>query len=115
MDITILAALNSITEYQAAPTEKTIYHCTQLIDDLSWNNESFIEYKSSDMQLWLHGDSAYLLAAKSRSPISGYFFLSDTLLKTLEFLRRMAPLAGASMLKTSLLINGLTCLLGKAI
>ena len=32
----------------------------------------------------------------------------------LPLLRRMEPLAGASMLKTSLLINKLTCVLGNA-
>ena len=33
----------------------------------------------------------------------------------LVMLRRIAPLAGASMLKTSLIINELTCILGNAI
>ena len=30
------------------------------------------------MQLWVHGDAAYLIAKKSRSQIAGYFFLSNT-------------------------------------
>ena len=30
------------------------------------------------MQLWLHGDAAYVVAAKSRSRIDGYLFLLDT-------------------------------------
>ena len=33
----------------------------------------------------------------------------------MQLLRRIAPLAGASVLKTSLLINELTCILGNAI
>ena len=70
MDITILAALNSITEYQAAPTEKMIAHCTQVLYYVSWDPQSAIIYKSIDVQPWVHGDAAYLVAAKALSRIA---------------------------------------------
>ena len=57
MDINILTALNSIAESQAAPTEKTLEHCIQLLDYLSWNPQSAIEYKASERQLLVYGDA----------------------------------------------------------
>ena len=76
--LTILTTLNSIVGSQSAPNEKTLAHCTQLLYYLSWHPQVAIEYKSMGKQLWVYGDAAYLVAAKSRSRISSYFFLSDT-------------------------------------
>jgi hypothetical protein len=84
VDLTILTALNSIAETQAAPTARTMQQCNQLLDYLSWHPNAEIEFVASDMQLWVHGDAAYLVAAKARSRIAGYFFLSDVPKKPLQ-------------------------------
>ena len=70
-DLTILTALNSITESQASPTENNLSHCTQLIDYLSWNQQADIGYKRSDTKLCVHGDATYIVAEKARSHILG--------------------------------------------
>ena len=77
VDITIFTALKSIAESQAAQTEKTIAPCTSVIYYISWHPQAAIEYKSSDIQLWLHGDTTSVLSEKARSQIDGYLFLYD--------------------------------------
>ena len=49
VDLTILTALNSIAESQANPTEKTLAHCNQLLNYLSFHPQAAIEYKASNM------------------------------------------------------------------
>ena len=71
VDLTILTAFNSIVGSQAAPTKKTLYHCTQLIYDISWHPQVDIEYKSNGMQLWLHVEAEYLVSEKAHSWIAG--------------------------------------------
>ena len=78
VNLTILTALNSIVESQANPTYKTLAHWNQLLNHLSWHPQAAIEYKASNMQLQLHGDAAYLVAAKACILIAGYFFLSES-------------------------------------
>ena len=78
VNLIILMALNLIAESQDSPTEKNFSRCTQLLDYLSWNSQAAIEYKSSDMKLWLHGYSAYLVSSKALSSIVGYLFLCHT-------------------------------------
>ena len=76
MDITILSALNSIVESQAAPTENTLAHCNQLLDYLSWHAQVSIEYKTSGVKLWVHIDAAYFIAENHAVEYTGtYFYL----------------------------------------
>jgi len=36
-----------------------------------------IEFRASDMILWIHSDAAYLVEAYAHSRAAGYFFLGD--------------------------------------
>ena len=84
VDITIIKALNPIVESQAAPTENMSSHWNQWLDYLSWHTQEATEYKASDMQLWVHGDEAYLVVSKACIQIAVYLFLSETPGKPLQ-------------------------------
>ena len=58
--------------------ENTLAHCNQLLNYPSCHPQAAIEYKASNIQLSVHGDAAYIVAAKSRSSIAIYFFPSES-------------------------------------
>ena len=60
VDCTILPALNTISEQQSNPTNKTEAAITQFIDDSATNPFAIIKYKYIDMILHIDSDTSYL-------------------------------------------------------
>ena len=82
VDPTLLPALNSLAEEQAAPTTDTLQRVHQFLDYVATFPDSTIRYRASAMQLWIDSDAAYLVSAKARSRVAGVFYLSDSVLDT---------------------------------
>ena len=77
VDSTVLHAISAIASQQAAPTEETMEHTTQLLDYLATQEEAVITYSASDMILAVHSDAGYLNEPNARSRAGGHFFLSN--------------------------------------
>ncbi len=60
VDITILAALSSITAEQAQATKQTEQHIHTLLDYLATHKDAMVRYVASDMILNIHSDASYL-------------------------------------------------------
>ena len=77
VDNTILFALSTIASEQSAATSNTAKKITQLLNYLVSNPDATIQYKRSDMVLWVHSDASYLSCPKARSRAGGMHLLSD--------------------------------------
>ena len=77
IDNMILVALSTIASEQSADTLNTAKKITQLLNYLAKKPDATIQYKHSDMVLWVHSDASYLSWPKSRSRAGGFHFLSD--------------------------------------
>ena len=80
VDPTMLTALNALAEEQESPTAATMKKVQQFLDYAASHQNSIIRYRASAMQLWIDSDAAYLVSAKARSRVAGYYFLSDRVL-----------------------------------
>ena len=78
VDNTILPALNEISLMQAAPTENTNKKIQMLLDYLHNFSNAKVRFYSSDMQLYVNSDAAYLVAPRAKSRIAGFFYCSNS-------------------------------------
>ena len=65
VDPTMLPALNTLAETQAAPTKDTLLNIKQLLDYAATNPNAAIKYRASKIHLWVDSNAAYLVAPKS--------------------------------------------------
>ena len=78
IDNTILPSLGSISTSLSTSTWKELLSRVKwLLDYIETHSEPKIEYRASDMHLWVHTDASYLNESKARSRGAGYFFLSN--------------------------------------
>ena len=77
VDNTILVALSTIASEQSSATSNTAKKITQLLNYLATHPNATIQYKRSDMVLWVHSDASYLSCPKARSISGGMHFLSN--------------------------------------
>ncbi len=77
VNMTVLMALSTITMLQAAPTERTMEHCIQLLDYLATHIDAKIRCYESDMIMNIYLDVSYLSESKARSRACGHFFMGS--------------------------------------
>ena len=78
VDNSILPALNTISAHQSCPTQNTLARCHHLLDFVASHPHTFLRFYSSDMQLTIDSDAAYLVAPLARSRIAGFFQLNSS-------------------------------------
>lgn len=77
MDLTILPAINELGLSHAKPTQNTMLKATHLLDYLHTHTAVTLRYTTSDMQLNVNSDAAYLVASGTKSGIAGYYYFSS--------------------------------------
>ena len=77
IDSTILPALNTIGSEQSKPTQNTKQKCARLLDYVATYQYAFLRFHSSNMQLIVDSDAAYLVLPGAKSRIAGYFRMGD--------------------------------------
>lgn len=77
VDPTILPALHEIASQQSKPTKDTLERTDMLMDYLHTYPEAVIRFYTSDMQLYIDTDAAYLVLPKAKSRAAGHYYLSD--------------------------------------
>ena len=77
----MLVAVNELASQQVAPTQDTIKTCDMLMDYAHTHPDAKIRYHTSDMQLYIDSDDAYLVLPKARSRGAGHFYFSNKLKK----------------------------------
>ena len=60
---TVLTTISTIASQQAHPTENTMAHTKQLIDDLATQEEAVLTYRASEMILLVHSNARYYQGA----------------------------------------------------
>jgi hypothetical protein len=75
VDLMVLNALNFITVEQTKAAKQTMACCKQLLDYLSHNANTKIQFHASDMVLNRHSDVSYLLEANAWSHSCGHYFM----------------------------------------
>ena len=73
LESTILTALNDIVSQQALPTVKVKQKIQQLLDYANTYKNAYVRFYTSDMQLHVKIDAAFLILPKIRSRVAGYF------------------------------------------
>lgn len=79
LDSIMLPALNDISSQQSQPTKNVLAKVQQLLDYANTYQNVFIHYYTSDMQLHVDSDAAFLALPKAQSRIAGYFCLLNNL------------------------------------
>ena len=74
LDHTLLLVLNNIAMAQAKPTEKTKEKCKKLLDYVATYPNVTLRYHASNIQLYIDSNTAYLVASKTKSRITGYYY-----------------------------------------
>jgi hypothetical protein len=77
VNMTVLMALSTIAMSQAAPTERTMEHCIQLLDYLATHADAKIRFYESDMIMNIHLGASYLSESKFRSRACSHFFMGS--------------------------------------
>jgi hypothetical protein len=77
IDSTMLVTLGTLASAQSKGTEQTAKAVTRLLNYAASHNDAAIEYKASDMVLYIHSDASYLSESKARSRVGGHFYLSS--------------------------------------
>jgi hypothetical protein len=78
IDNTMQTAVSSIASSISTSSWKDItFRIDQFLDYAATHPDAHIQYKASEMHLWLHTDASYLNETKARSCNGGYFYLSD--------------------------------------
>ena len=77
MNHTILPSVNGSGITQSKLTEKINARCKRLYDYAHTHPHAKLRYHASDTCLYISTDAAYVVGPKSRSRVSGYFYLSD--------------------------------------
>ena len=75
----MLPSINEVYSQQARRTEDPRKEATMLICYAHVYPNTTIRYHTSDMQLYIYLDTAYLMLPNARSTGTGYFYLSDGL------------------------------------
>jgi hypothetical protein len=76
-DNTTQTAVSSIASSISISSWKDIsFQMNQFLDYAATHPDACIQYKASEMHLWLHTDASYLNESKARSHSGGYFYLS---------------------------------------
>ena len=78
VDITMLKALGTLATQQSKPTEATMQAIVKLLNYITTHPDAKLQFKASDMVLWIDSDASYLSEANDRSTCAGYHFLSDS-------------------------------------
>jgi hypothetical protein len=77
IDNTMQTAVSSIASSISTSTWKDIrFRIDQFLDYAATHPDARIQYKASEMQLWIHTDASYLNESKARSRNGGYYYLS---------------------------------------
>ena len=77
VDCTMLPALNILAEQQSSPTRNKESAITNLLDYAATNPSVIIQYKASDMILYINSDASYLSDPRARSCTGGQYYLSS--------------------------------------
>ena len=77
VDNTILVSLRTIASEKSVATSNTEKKITQLLNYLTTNPNANIQYKHSDMVLWVHSDASYSSCPKAQSRAGGMQFLRN--------------------------------------
>jgi hypothetical protein len=78
VDSTMLTPLSALAFEQAAPTEKMMQKCLQLLDYTVSQEEAILTYRASDMKLAIHSNASYLSEPKARSRAGGHMFMAGS-------------------------------------
>jgi hypothetical protein len=70
VDLTVLAALSTITSEQSKGTQQTMQKCKQLLDYLTTHPDATVRFHASDMILNIHSSKS-----KAHSRVCGHFFM----------------------------------------
>ena len=71
------ALLGTIATQQSKPTESNMRAIVQILNYAALYPNAEVQFKASDMILWIDSDASYLSESKARSTCIGYHFLSD--------------------------------------
>ena len=74
---TILPAQTDIASAQANPMQHTLKACDMLMDYLWTYPNAKLQYRKSDMVLYVDSNAAYLVLPQARSRIAGHFYLGS--------------------------------------
>ena len=77
LDSSILPTLSQLATNQAHPTQQTKKGLQRLLDYVNTYPNAYVRFHSTDMQLTVDSDAAYLVMPKARSRIAGHFRLLD--------------------------------------
>jgi hypothetical protein len=78
IDNTMQAPVSSIASAVSTSTWPDLrFRINHFLDYAATHPDARIQYKASQMHLWLHSDASYLNETKARSRNGGYFYLSD--------------------------------------
>ena len=75
VDMTVLMALSMILSKQTKRMECTMEEALQLLDYLAAHPDAKVLYRASGMILNIHSNVSHLTKPKSRSRVSGHFFM----------------------------------------
>ena len=71
----MLPDLNSVAEQQAQPTHNTESMITHFLDYTSTNPTAVVEFRASDMVLYIYSDASYLSKPQAHSRNIGHYYL----------------------------------------
>ena len=74
---TMLLSLNTLAEQQSSPTKNTESAITHFLDYAATNPSVIIQYKASNMILYIYSDASYLSEPRSRSRTGGHYYFSS--------------------------------------
>ena len=99
IDSTMMPALNDISSEQANTTESTLKKCKTLLDYAATYPNVSVRFYESDMILHIDSDSdlAYIVKAKARSRVAGFFYMDN------KKPRRLPKLNGAILIEYNIL------------
>eukprot|EP00957_Ditylum_brightwellii_P028698 2167660-Ditylum_brightwellii.AAC.1 len=76
VDLTLAAALSTITSQQANTTTKTEDACHQLLDYVATHPNAAVRFLASNMILTMYSDASYLSESNTQSRVTGNFYLT---------------------------------------
>ena len=77
VDCTILSYLNTTSEQQANPNQNTKAEITHFLDCTATNPTAIVQYKASDMILYIDSDASYLSKPRARSCNKGNEYIGS--------------------------------------
>jgi hypothetical protein len=77
--IAMLKAIGTIATQQSTPTQATLHAVVKLLNYAASHPDAELQFKASDMVLWIDSDASYLSETKSRFTCTSYhFFIRPT-------------------------------------